>query len=137
MPRAARKPVTEMYVDDDDTDPGRPVRRIVPAGAERPATNAPRSVFEQVTRAAVLAEVVIRKGVPLPDRSRGLKSRYRELIERMEVGDSIELPAVQARSFMACSKEVAAHDIAAGRTPKHFVFRTLRRPGFAGIWRDR
>lgn len=117
------------------------------AGQPAPSTTAARSVFD-IARAGAqaaqaharvaipavdLATVVIRKGVPKPERQRGIVTQYNTLVAKMEPGDSVELPLKQARGFYSAAKKFAA---TAETEPRPaFSFRKLS-PTHGGVWRD-
>lgn len=117
-------------------------RRVPAAGMPAPATTGPRSVFDiacapkaaakNAAPAAVpAAELTIRRGVPMPrvlGRSGGM---YLPVILQMQVGDSVELPAWKAKSFMARCKEFAK----TCQPPRHFAVRKLSAT-HSGVWRD-
>jgi len=129
---------------DDDTDDepgaGQPVvRRISAAGAPRPVTTAPASVFAAGQAAKPPrkpmgpreyldpAKVVIKTGVPIPVKSQhqSRPSPYAALFARMAVGAMVELAPRHAAGFVSWSK-------------KHAQGQVLRRAlpgGMAGIWR--
>lgn len=99
-------------------------RRVSANETTRPATTAPVSPFhmarqvkeaanvERKTRAAPSAaldldSLTIRKGVPMPEMARGVRgSKYKELLDKMQPGDSVVLPTKQAHCLMAASKKL-------------------------------
>lgn len=117
-----------------------PVRqsRISAAGTQPPSTTAPRSVFDQVKPPQAQqasptqpAEVVVRKGVPLPMPLTRQNGATLPALRSMEVGDSVELPLKQARGFYSHAKKFGSQS-----TPvRKFVFRRLNDVS-GGIWRQ-
>lgn len=106
MPRP--KPTASDLDDADDHPEEVSVQRIVPANtAPWPASTAPNSVFDagRIAKAAAAPrrlaaiDIVIRHGVPKPVARNGMSSVYRDAMNRMKPGDSIELPTRHAKAF--------------------------------------
>lgn len=76
-------------------------------------------------------EIAIRKHVPIPvDAHRKASSTYLAIVERMEVGDSVELPTKQGLSFYrVCNRYAAA------RAPRPKFSRRVLTAQTVGIWR--
>lgn len=143
MRAATRRKPTQ---DAGDEIPNFTQRTVPAAGQPAPATTAARSVFDiargasDVPRtkpaaapAVDLSTVAIRKGVPKPERQRGIATQYNTLVVKMEPGDSVELPLKQARGFYSAAKKFAA---TADTEPRPaFSFRKLS-PTHGGVWRD-
>lgn len=93
------------------------LQRTVPAaGAPRPDTTAPASVFAQAQAAKPKrpysratfdpASVTIEAGVPLPPSAAPQRtSPYVGLLQRMKAGDSVRLTIRQAASMRAAAKK--------------------------------
>ena len=110
MSRVARAALPRKTDDDlaDDMPAGfeHKLTTVAAAGASKPAGMA-ASVFEAGRMARPKRDwtplnpsaVVIKKGVPLPPRIRGLGDRYGILLGRMEPGDYVELTEKRAKSM--------------------------------------
>lgn len=106
--RAGRAADAEGAVADDADDAI--VQRLVPATSAAPLlTSAARSVFDMArsTPREPPAEIVIRKGVPLPARTNSglLNGAYIKAAKDMQLGDSVLLPTKQAKSLMRIARE--------------------------------
>jgi hypothetical protein len=106
--------------DDDDDDGGQPRRVHHPAGSW-PARTSPvgsSSVFAAGAAALPVksprssparidpTSVVIRKGMPLPPIVTNAASGYVELLQKMVVGDCVEITAEQSRTAVARAKTI-------------------------------
>lgn len=100
----------------DDSHDDMPIRQRVvnAAGAPRPQTSAPASVFafgqaaKSGRKPALLdpAAVVIRSGVPMPPIGNRTGGTYIALWERMAAGDMVELPDRAAHGLITHVKKL-------------------------------
>lgn len=92
-------------------------QRRVPAGEMSKPSGAAASVFDIGKAAAKAARaerqevdvsaLQIRKGVPMPEAQRGPKGgRYKDLLDRMQPGDSVVLSSKAAHSMVAAAKKL-------------------------------
>jgi hypothetical protein len=92
-------------------------QRRVPVGEISKPTGAAASVFDIGTQAKAAAKaerqevdmsaLQIRKGVPIPEAQRGPKGgRYKDLLDRMQPGDSVVLSSKAAHSMVAAAKKL-------------------------------
>lgn len=114
------RPVPQAHDDDDEGSKPFVQRVVSAANTTKPETTAPPSVFGIAGQAVKpkrrspsplptfdATAITIRKGVPLPPSAKGAvgASPYHALIERMEVGDSVELEPRRAKALMAAAKK--------------------------------
>lgn len=107
-----------------------PVTQAAPASAA-PAAPAPRK-HRKAVPPLDLSQVQIRNDVPVPKIRNALHQRgnvYRELLQRLQVGESAELPAQYQDSLSNTARKMR-NELPGAR----FVFRTLDR-NRCGVWR--
>lgn len=90
-------------------------RRVSANDAPRPRTSAPSSIFEAGQRAKPQRvdhvanidpdAVTIRRGVPVPEVNHHPRSKWKQLLDRMQPGDMVELPEKVAASLVATGRK--------------------------------
>jgi hypothetical protein len=95
------------------------------------AAQAPKRKARAIVDVTTIAAIEIRKNVPKPDRGGRPENKYREILERMDVGDMVEMPRADAIRFYAAAKKFASSCAPA----RAFSMRKLT-PQASGIWRD-